>query len=328
MALVRQSHPAFEVIVVDDCSADETPEFLRVFQAAHPELQLRTLRNETHAGANPSRNRGIRIARGEYVAFLDSDCLAAPDWLEKLMAGFRGPRVGAVTGLVEDQAPENLYELTFKGTHRLHQAGPAHRLVGGNMCVRRELLLKYRLDEDRARPTAPSEGRPDVTVSGRGDEEGLFLLLRAAGHEVWTVPDAVVRHEHAMGRRAFYRQALRGGRSAARLVYKFRLRQRIDMLPFLLAYVSLPLGLIGAWLLVVPAFFMCGALAAITYNDLFRKGKTVGETLKTFPLLVVYYHVRLAGYVFETVRLRVARGGPARVRLDEIPSDFPDTQTE
>lgn len=325
-ALARQTYPAFEIIVVDDCSTDDTPAFLSAFPAEHPQLAVRTLRNETHAGANPSRNRGIRVAEGEFVAFLDSDCIAEPDWLDRLVDGFESRCVGAVTGLVEDSPPRNLFDLTFKGTHRLHRAGRAHRLIAGNMCVRRDVLIKYALDEDRSAPVAAKDGQPDVSVSGRGDEEGLFLILRAAGHEVRTAPRAIVNHEHHLNARSFFRQAWRGGRAAARLVFKYRLPPRLDLLPFLLAYVSIPLVLVQWWLGAIPLFFFAGALAALVYNDLFRKGKTAGETLRSFPLLVMYYHVRLVGYVAESLRLRLTRHNLKRVRLDRIPRDFVNTE--
>ena len=323
-ALAAQSYAGFEIVVVDDYSSDDTPEFLRAFAEAHPQLALQTLRNEAHAGANPSRNRGIRASRGEFVAFLDSDCIAEPDWLTALMCGFTSNRVAAVTGRVIDPPPENIYELTFKGTHRLHRAGPAHRLVLGNMCIRRPALMKYRLDEDRAAPAVGRDGQPDVAVSGRGDEEGLFLLMSAAGCEMRVVPDAVVLHEHRLGRRSFFRQALRGGRSAARLVYKYHLPHRIDMLPFMLGYLTLPLILIDDWMAAVSLLFFAAALAAITYNDLFRKGKSLAETICSFPMLLIYYHVRLAGYVWETLLLRLGKQDIKRVRLNSIPPDVPN----
>ena len=325
-ALAQQTYANLEVIVVDDFSADGTPEMLDEMAGRHLRLHLRCLQNESHLGANPSRNRGIEAAGGEFVAFLDSDCIAEPDWLERLLAGFASERVAAVSGRVVDLPPTNIYELTFKGTHRLHRDGPAHRLVAGNMCVRRPLLLKYRLDEDRATPLRNTDGRPETGVSGRGDEEGLYLLLRAAGYEMRIVTDAVVRHEHPLDRRRFFRQAFRGGRSAARLVYKYYLPQRIDMLPFLLTYLTVPLMLLHPWLAAVPSFFFAGALAAITYNDLVRKGKTVGETLRTFPLLLVFYHVRLAGYALELLRLRLTRHGLTRVRLDRVPREAPPAE--
>jgi glycosyltransferase involved in cell wall biosynthesis len=314
-ALVRQTYPNFEIVVVNDASSDGTPVFLKEFADRHVHLAFRAIRNERHLGANPSRNRGIHAAKGVFVAFLDNDCIAEPEWLDRLMRGFTGERVAAVTGMVVDPPPNNIYELTFKGTHRVHRAGWAPRLIAGNMCVRRELLLKYRLDEDRSEPLKEKTGRPDVTISGRGDEEGLFLVLRAAGYEMRSMPDAVVLHEHPLDRRSFFRQAFRGGRSAARLVYKYHLPQRLDMLPFMLTYLTVPLMLIDLRAAALPLFFLVGALSAITYNDLFRKGKSIGETLRSFPMLLLYYHVRLGGYVAESFRLRLVKHGIKRFRL-------------
>ncbi|MCH8244156.1 MAG: glycosyltransferase family 2 protein, partial [Planctomycetes bacterium] len=142
-ALAAQSHENYEIIVVDDCSTDDTPDFLKRFADRHPNLKLRCLRNQTHAGANPSRNRGIEIAAGDFVAFLDSDCIADPDWLEQLLRGFTSDRVAAVVGMVDSPLPTNVYELTLRGTHRVPGPGVANRLLGGNMCVRRALLLKH-----------------------------------------------------------------------------------------------------------------------------------------------------------------------------------------
>jgi signal transduction histidine kinase len=107
------------------------------------------------------------------------------------------------------------------------------------------------------------------------------------------------------------------------LVYKYYLPPRLDLLPFLLTYLTLPLLLVSSWLVAVPLSFFLGALAAIIYNDLVRKGKTPWETVRSFPVLLIYYHLRLVGYVWETVRLRVLRNDLQRVCLRNIPSDFP-----
>jgi glycosyltransferase involved in cell wall biosynthesis len=307
--MARQTYDRYEVIVVDDGSSDNTSEFLGRFAADHPDMALRWVRSEARVGANPSRNRGVRESRGEFVAFVDDDCIAAPDWLERLMSGFVADNVAAVTGRVDDPEPANIYELTLKGTHRVHGCVRATRLVAGNMCVRRDLLLEYGLDEDRAKVSS------DVAVSGRGDEEGLYLMLKAAGYEQRVVHDAAVLHEHGCSRRTFFGQAYRSGGSAARLGYKYHLPPRIELVPLLLAYFLLPLwwfGLLG----LLPST-LAGALflAAIVYNDLFRKKKTAWETLITFPLLLTYYHMRLAGYVVQYVRLWVGLDKIERVRL-------------
>jgi hypothetical protein len=92
------------------------------------------------------------------------------------------------------------------------------------------------------------------------------------------------------------------------------------MLPFMLAWGTLLPALclaVAGWslALLVPLFFFGGALAAITYNDLVRKGKTLGQVVRTFPLLLAYYHLRLLGYVGESLRLRTRPSGIERVDL-------------
>ncbi len=299
-ALAVQTCDSYEVVVVDDASTDDTLGLLESFATEHPTMSLRWLRNEERRGANASRTRAIEVAAGRYVAFLDSDCVAREDWLDKLLAGFDDDRVAAVTGLVVDPPPSNIYELTFKGTHRVDDVTEARRLVAGNMCIRRDLLLAEPLDQD---------------LLYGCDEEGVFLRLKAAGYAQRVAADAVVLHEHYYNRASFFRQARVGGASAAWLVYKYYLPTRLDLLPFILAYLSLPLAFIRPMLATVPAFFFLAAFAALAYNDLFRKKKTLVETLKTFPVLLVYYQVRLAGYLWQSLRLRLFGHDVKRIRL-------------
>lgn len=317
--LARQTHTNFEVIIVDDGSTDETVAMLERLRAAYPALRLRWFVNETNRGANASRNRGTEAARGAFIAFLDSDCVAEPDWLERLLEGFAHDRVAAVTGLVLDLKPTNVYEMAFKGTNRVHGRGAASRLVGGNMAVRRELLMRINWDEDRRFQAMERAGVPDVTNSGGCDEEGIFRILKWAGFEQRVVPAARVLHEHTYDRRSFYRQAYYGGGSAAHFVWKYRLWHRMDIVPLVVAY---PL-LLGA--VAVPRLTWGGGailavwLAAVVYNEVARKGKTLGETVRSLPWVVAYYHVRALAYLRETVRLWTGRRHIARVsRADAV----------
>ncbi len=313
-ALAAQTYGAFEIIVVDDGSTDSTPQWLADHAQTQTRIPFRWLRNDPQLGANPSRNRGIRESRGLLVAFLDDDAFPEPTWLERLIPPFASPRVAAVTGRVDSAPAGNLFELALKGTQRVSGRPHASRLVGCNMCVRRDILERFRLDEDRA------DVMPDSSVSGRGDEEGLFLAIRAAGYEQHVVQDAVVVHHHRYTRKSFFRQGFRGGVAAARLGYKYYLPPRVELVPLFLAWITLPLVAMSLWLGLVSA--VCGAvfLAAILYNDLFRKAKTPWETLITLPLVIAFYHARLIGYVGEFVRLRTRRHSLPRVRLPSAPA--------
>jgi glycosyltransferase involved in cell wall biosynthesis len=209
-ALAAQSYACFEVIVVDDASTDDTAAMMAEFASQHSNPVLRTLRNDHHAGANASRNRGIRESRGEIVAFLDSDCIAEPDWLEKLVNGFTAPNVAAVTGLVTDPPSRNIYERVLRGVARVHGKGDAPRLVGGNMAVRKERLALLPFDEDNRWKSNRSGAKVASPVC---DEESIFLSLRAEGWAQRVAPEAVVVHEHPYDRRAFFKHAWAGGRA-------------------------------------------------------------------------------------------------------------------
>ena len=89
-----QEHPGterFEVIVVDDCSTDETAE-------AIPQIPgVVYLRNEKNSGFIASCNRGAETARGRYLVFLNNDTLVKPGWLSALLHTFiEQPRAGIV----------------------------------------------------------------------------------------------------------------------------------------------------------------------------------------------------------------------------------------
>jgi glycosyltransferase involved in cell wall biosynthesis len=77
-SVFRQTCQDFEIIVVDDGSADGTLQLLRSF----PDQRVRILQHPTNRGAAAARNRGIAAAKGTYVAFLDSD----DEWLPEKLA--------------------------------------------------------------------------------------------------------------------------------------------------------------------------------------------------------------------------------------------------
>lgn len=73
-SVAKQTYPNWELIVVDDCSTDETRDLVRALAVHDERIQLITLTTNSNLPAIP-RNEGIRRARGELVAFLDHDDL-------------------------------------------------------------------------------------------------------------------------------------------------------------------------------------------------------------------------------------------------------------
>jgi len=75
-----QSYMNWELIIVDDCSSDNTDEVVKTFLS---DERIRYLKNEKNSGAAVSRNRALQEAKGRWIAFLDSDDLWMPGKLEK-----------------------------------------------------------------------------------------------------------------------------------------------------------------------------------------------------------------------------------------------------
>lgn len=79
-SVINQSYENWELIIVDDCSTDNTD---KVVQHYLEDSRIKYLKNNQNSGAALTRNRALREAKGEWIAFLDSDDLWKPDKLQK-----------------------------------------------------------------------------------------------------------------------------------------------------------------------------------------------------------------------------------------------------
>ena len=90
-SVLAQSLPADELIVVDDRSGDSTADLAR-------NMGCRVIRNNMAKGPGGARNSGAACARGDILAFIDSDCAAPENWLKKLVSAFEDPSIVAAGG--------------------------------------------------------------------------------------------------------------------------------------------------------------------------------------------------------------------------------------
>lgn len=147
-----QEFKDYEVIVVDDGSTDGTMEMLEAQQREHTVLKVI---RQANAGPSYARNRGIRVARGEYIVFLDSDDLWFPVALSTYAKALDAHgRVALLRGswmeFKDDKPDMNLPPENMR--FRLHQdyfeAGSRFPITlgAGLMAVRRDLLHQVEFD--------------------------------------------------------------------------------------------------------------------------------------------------------------------------------------
>ncbi len=85
-SVIKSDYAPLEVIVVDDCSPDETVTHLK--ESFGNDVRVRILRNEENLQAAASRNKGARVAGGEYLFLLDDDNVLASDAISRMVACF------------------------------------------------------------------------------------------------------------------------------------------------------------------------------------------------------------------------------------------------
>ena len=79
-SVLKQTYEKWELIIVDDCSIDDTESIVKKFLV---DDRIRFFKNESNSGAAVSRNFALKEAKGRWIAFLDSDDLWLPEKLEK-----------------------------------------------------------------------------------------------------------------------------------------------------------------------------------------------------------------------------------------------------
>lgn len=194
-ALLAMPDHGQELLVVDSASrGDDTRRVAEI----HGE-RVRYLREE-RPGLNRARNRALREAHHEWVAFIDDDAVPDASWLTRLLRPCADPRVWCVTGNTlsweletRAQQIQERYSSFSRGFVR-RSFGPlampaASGWVGAgvNMALRRRVL-------EVLGPFDPALDAGTLTCSG-GDNE-MFGRILAAGYHIVYEPTALARHRH------------------------------------------------------------------------------------------------------------------------------------
>lgn len=181
----------YEVIVVDNCSTDDTDAVIQEFINGHKNFRCI---KENNLGLSHARNRGWKEAVGEYVAYIDDDAIALSNWVAQIIAfTHRSPQVLAFGGPFEAFSlipvprwfPPEYGSWSLGEEERPINVGKEW-IVGLNMIFKKEVISRF------------GGFNPNLGMSGDkvsyGEETSLLIKLKKENISVYYVPSIKVRH--------------------------------------------------------------------------------------------------------------------------------------
>jgi len=222
-SLCKLDYPVhcLEMLVVDDASTDETPAMLaQVMQEFEAQgRMIRVVRHTFQQGVARSRNTGAEAARHDLLAYIDSDCVASPDWLAELVPAFQDENTAAVGGMIQAYERksmlgryEDIRSSLFMGVRpqQVSIKGPLKYLPTANLLVRREMWqeiggfapLTFGEDVDFCRRLLATKARiiylpQGVVYHDYRTRLGAFLSIRAS----YASAEAALLQRHPQERR-------------------------------------------------------------------------------------------------------------------------------
>lgn len=175
----------FEVVVIDNCSTEDLGPVIEEARTALG-LDIRSERTTADRGPAPARNRGVALARGEIIAFTDSDCRPVPGWLEAGLRPFDDPAVSLVSGPVLPK-PEQRASFTSKVTFITATEHPTFPTA--NLLVRREVFLAHGGFDERLSFRDPLRRATECA-----DTDLAWRVIKGGAARRF-VPEAVMHHE-------------------------------------------------------------------------------------------------------------------------------------
>ena len=203
-SLLNQTFPKdkFEIVVVDNMSADNSKEVFDEFEqrALACGLAARFI-SEKQKGLLFTRHTGAIAAKATLLAFIDDDCLCSEGWLDGVVKAFRDFDADAVGGKISikwDQEPPHWIK-KYEGCLGRLDRGPEARMIegnesiyGGNFCIRRDRLLEC---------GGFNPGQLGDYLTG-DSEIGLVRKMQDRGWKIVWAPDALLWHCQTVAKNA------------------------------------------------------------------------------------------------------------------------------
>lgn len=196
--ILNQTISPLEIIIINDGSIDQTGSLLKTLSS------MAVIVTKSNCGPASARNLGIKLAKGKFIAFTDSDCLPEPGWLNNLLAKFDSSKIAGVGGQIKGVEKTILSEFVdfagFLNPQNDNLSSPKY-LITANACFRLDVLIT-------------AGGFNEIFRKPGGEEPELCWKIRNLGYEFCFAQNAVVYHYHRQSLIGFLNTMLNYGEGA------------------------------------------------------------------------------------------------------------------
>lgn len=145
-SLENQTYKNMEIICVDDCSKDNTYELLKKLEKQYDNIVV--LQNDKNGGAAYARNNALKVAKGEYIGFVDADDYISQDYYEKLIEKAEDEKADIVTTDIEIvyEGGKQPSILSYGCVGKVSKFNLVHNGLAASPCnklIKKELIIKY-----------------------------------------------------------------------------------------------------------------------------------------------------------------------------------------
>jgi teichuronic acid biosynthesis glycosyltransferase TuaG len=173
-----QSYPDWELLLIDDCSTDDTPEVIMKYLESDPRIKYQRL--GTNAGQARARNIAMAKANGRYIAFIDSDDIWHPNKLKIQLSFMKEKKVGFTF---------TAYEHVSENKERLYKIIRARKKVGFRYLLLNSLIgcSTVMLDRDVI-------GDIQMPLIPKGEDLVTWLRILKLGHTAYGIDKILTKY--------------------------------------------------------------------------------------------------------------------------------------
>jgi len=292
-AILEQDYPAFEVVVVNDRSEDDTKWVLREMEAAYPNLRVVEIAEHvlSQQGKKFGVAMGIKAATHEHLVFTEVDCIPATNqWLRHLSTGFAGGKE-IVLGYVPLKRKRGIRNALIRFEHFYRSInflafslnGNPFMGLGQNMAYTKELFFR---GKGFASHIHVSSGYDDLMVNQHATRDNTSIATHKEAHVWKPMPNSV---EDYQNQRKLQRQAV----GLYRKKHRFQLKlQSASAFLFYMALLALLAYNLESWPLVLGLYLFRLILQYAVYIPIAGKLR-ITRTLWFLPVMDAIHSFRI-----------------------------------